>query len=459
MLSDIFSGANLSRLQNQRLSAERIDSSEYLREQHVFYALNRAAQFLKLTSLIPDEYEHARAEMIRLDRRRWQHGGHLEHLLPTVSQILTLCEDSWDRALEIAELEPRPHKGNVRPSVPLVEALVRFYNQTGGWCSSDTIVDYARDLGFPLQSRDRRPWRDYVDAAAAALRTDGIEPIAYERHNLVRRYEIPEDSCEIAASRRPRNFWKEHKSACLRVLIEFKGECRRRRMPVTSASYRILAKGRDNWPTANVFQHHGGFKVLRAEAGRPGSIRQAELEEAQRLSPKAIEAAADAKLKEQAYAARAQAIYDVIAEYGPIGNAELAKRLGSHPRTVAFRTRILVQAGRIEILPGSTGASTRYRIVRSHAATPEELTLEANREAQRVLNAVGPRTALQLIRDQGPLSTAEIAKLSGRSQSTVRESWIPPLMKAGLVVAIDERTTKAEGWRRRRYALANTEES
>ena len=57
--------------------------------------------------------------------------------------------------------------------------------------------------------------------------------------------------------------------------------------------------------------------------------------------------------------------------------------------------------------------------------------------------------------EHGPLSTAEIATRAGRSQATVRESWVRPLVEAGVVVAIDERLTKADGWRRRRYALAD----
>jgi hypothetical protein len=89
--------------------------------------------------------------------------------------------------------------------------------------------------------------------------------------------------------------------------------------------------------------------------------------------------------------------------------------------------------------------------------TDEELEREAERKRQERVQAKGPQTALRLIGERGPLSTAEMAKLAGRSQATVREYWIRPLLEEGLVVAIDERLTKAEGWRRRRYALASSQ--
>jgi hypothetical protein len=454
LLQAVFSDLDLDRLQVQRQSATALDVTEYLREEHVYYALNRAAQLLDQRSLLPDEYEYARAELIRRDRRRFRHGGHLEQLLPTSSQILSLCADDWDAGLVLADLEPRPREVYVRPTVPLVDALVRFYKQTGGWCSSDTIARYARDLKFPLQDRGDLRWHEHIERAAAALRAEEIEPIDYDARNLVRVYEIPDDAGEGELPRFAKYYWKEHKSAVLRVLKEFKAECRRRKMPTTSASFRILTKGRHDWPSTGVFKHHGGFRVLLKEAGVPGAIKRAETEEVARQSPEAIEVAARQRVEEQAQSPQAQAVYKLVVEHGLIGTAELAERLGWTQRTVATWTRILKTAGRIEPdVPNHVAKNVRYRLPRVGPPTEEELEREAEKKRLERLQAKGPQTALRLIHEHGPLSTAEMAKLAGRGQATVREHWIRPLVEEGLAVAVDERLTKAEGWRRRRYHL------
>lgn len=454
LLEAVFSDIDLARLQVQRQSVTPLDVSEYLREEHVYYALNRVAQLLDQRSLLPDEYEAARAELIRRDRRRHRYGGHLEHLLPTVSQTLSLCGDDWDSALVMADLEPRPREVFVRPTVPLVDGLVRFYKQTGGWCSSDTIARYARDLKFPLQNRGGTHWHEYIAEAAAALRAEGIEPVEYDRRNLIRVYEIPADAGEGELPRYAKFRWKEHKSACLRALKEFKAECRRRKMPVTTASYRILTKGRTDWPGTGALQHHGGFRFLIKEAGTPGAIKRAEAEEAARRAPEALAAAAAKLLEEQAHSLQAEAVYALIVEHDLIGAAELAKQLGWAQRTVGTWLRILKDAGRIEADTRGSAKNTRYHLARTGPPTPAEIERAEARKRQERLQAKGPQTALRLIREHGPLSTAEIADLAGRSQATVREHWIKPLLDEGLLVAIDERLTKAEGWRRRRYDLA-----
>lgn len=452
LLEAVFSDVDLARLQVQRQSVTPIDVSEYLREEHVYYALNRAAQLLGQRSLLPDEYEAARAELIRRDRRRFRHGGHLEHLLPTVSQILSLCDD-WDAALVLSDLEPRPREVFIRPTVPLVDALVRFYKQTGGWCSSDTIYRYARDLNFPLQSRGKMQWHDYIASAAVALRAEGIEPVEYNRRELIRVYEIPATAGEGELPRYGKYAWRDNKSGCLRALKEFKAECRRRKMPTTSASYRILTKGRTDWPGIGAFKHHGGFRVLLKESGMPGAIKQAETDEAARRSPEVLAAAAQRQLEEKASSPQAEAVYALIVEHELIGAAELAEKLGWAKRTVGTWLRILKDAGRIEADGAGRTVNTRYRLPRTGPPTQEEIDRAEERRRQERLRAKGPQTALALIREHGPLSTAEIAKLAGRSQATVREHWVKPLVDEGLVVAIDERLTKAAGWRRRRYQL------
>lgn len=453
LLEAVFSETDLARLQVQRQSVTPIDVSEYLREEHVYYALNRAAQLLKQRSLLPDEYEHARAELIRRDRRRYRHGGHLEHLLPTVSQILSLCDDDWDAALRIAELEPRQRPVS-RPTVPLVDALVRFYKQTGGWCSSDTIYHYARDLQFPLKSRGPTHWHEYIAAAAAALRDQGIEPVEYDRRQLVRVYEIPANAGEGELPRYGQYVWKDNKSACLRALKEFKAECRRRKMPATSASFRILTKGRTDWPGIGALKHHGRFRDLLKEATTAGAIKRAEAEEAARRSPEVLEAAARKKLEEKARSTQAEAVYALITAHELIGAAKIAQQLGWAKRTVGAWLLVLKDAGRIEADSTGRAVNTRYRLPRSGPPTKEELEREAERRRMERLQAKGPQAALRLIREHGPLSSAEMAKLAGRGQATVREYWIKPLVDEGVLAAIDERLTKAEGWRRRRYQLA-----
>jgi Mn-dependent DtxR family transcriptional regulator len=208
-----------------------------------------------------------------------------------------------------------------------------------------------------------------------------------------------------------------------------------------------------------VFKHHGGFGALLKESGAPGAIERAEAEEGARRSPDAVEARARQRLEEQAKSPQAEAVYDLVVEHGLIGTAELAEYLGWAQRTVANWTHILKAAGRIEPdVPQHVAKNVRYRLPRLGPPTDDELERDTARRRQERVQAKGPQTALRLIREHGPLSTAEMAKLAGRSQATVREYWIRPLVDEGLVVAIDERLTKAEGWRRRRYALVGAVE-
>src|SRR5262249_11896362 len=151
-------------------------------------------------------------------------------------------------------------------------------------------------------------------------------------------------------------YWKEHKSACLRALKESKAECRRKKLEPVSATYRALTKGRYEWPSISVFKHHGGFTVMMREAGRAGAIKEAEAEEAKRRSPAAKAAAKRQKQEEKAYSAFTGPVYQLIAEHGPIGVAELAEHLACTQTTIRSRTQLLMKAGRIEhSIPNATG--------------------------------------------------------------------------------------------------------
>ncbi|HAG99297.1 MAG TPA: hypothetical protein DCL75_10675, partial [Ktedonobacter sp.] len=68
-----------------------------------------------------------------------------------------------DLALEIAELEPRPEMPHiVRESVPVLEAIIRFYEVVGLLPSEPKLQAFARDYNFALEAVVRRNWPNEV---------------------------------------------------------------------------------------------------------------------------------------------------------------------------------------------------------------------------------------------------------------------------------------------------------
>jgi hypothetical protein len=170
----------------------RVEEDDALDEGHVYYALRRAARELGVKTLAPDGYARVRAQLIeRARRRRRREAGHLTpvhelllRLLPTVGQIERVAGD-WPRALEFAELDPRPELGARIPErgTPIAEVLDRFADETGGsLCRPRQLLEYARNRGIVMAARARdSSWDDYLAEVKAlhearGATTHGLPP-------------------------------------------------------------------------------------------------------------------------------------------------------------------------------------------------------------------------------------------------------------------------------------------
>src|SRR5436309_4308069 len=77
---------------------------------HVFFALNYVRDQLGVQTQLrfAHQYEEARELLLREAKARGTSAEALRKRLPTRGQIETVCGGSWERALELAELQPRP---------------------------------------------------------------------------------------------------------------------------------------------------------------------------------------------------------------------------------------------------------------------------------------------------------------------------------------------------------------
>jgi hypothetical protein len=295
----------------ERTHAQRAGATadESLGETHVYYALRRVALTeLGKMSLRPDEYQRERERLIAEARRN--RGGSpspelIIELLPTAGQIIRIADD-WDKALEIAELEPRqtPTKGGrVEPAVPIAEVLDRFADEAGGWfCRRPQLIDYARERGIVMTARaPGSSWADYISEAAAAREARGalvrgLPPAgtfpaypALEGGDAATEDPAAEDTAPetddgepasreasavanerpVKRADKPRGYWTLER--CVAAVRRYYDD------PNTNgthsqARYRAWAAGRPDAPSPSTFDQYGGWKKVSKLARQRGPI-------------------------------------------------------------------------------------------------------------------------------------------------------------------------------------------
>jgi hypothetical protein len=300
----------------ERTHAQRAGATadESLGETHVYYALRRIALTeLGQTSLRPDEYQRERERLIAEARRHRGRSPSPEliiELLPTVGQVVRIAEN-WDKALEIAELEPRqtPTKGSrIEPAVPIADVLDRFADEANGWfCRRPQLLDYARERGIVMAARAAgSSWADYISEAAAVreargalvrgLPPAGIFPTCrpLESGDTAAEDTAAEDTAaedaapetgdseptskmanaeanERPATRadKPRDYWTLER--CVAAVRRYYDD------PTTNgthsqARYRSWAAGRPDAPSPSTFGQYGGWKKVSKLARQRGPI-------------------------------------------------------------------------------------------------------------------------------------------------------------------------------------------
>lgn len=160
--------------------------ARYLSERGVYFALRLVAKRLDVKTMTPGEYEDERLVALKEERDRDRRRPLLAQLLPTANQIELLFvggddddDGAWDRALAIAELEPRAQlrdqrrrRGRLEESLPLVEAIHLFAELNDRLPSKTDLNEFGEKADVQLEAI-RKPYRDVLREAIAYRQTLG----------------------------------------------------------------------------------------------------------------------------------------------------------------------------------------------------------------------------------------------------------------------------------------------
>ena len=251
----------------------RVEATEHLSEAHVAFALSRVARELGATTVRRHEYAPAREAIIAADARR-RGGGRLARLMPTRSQIETLCAGNWSAALRLAGLDAEPaepvddrRRGAILPDgLPAAQAIVVFVAANGFIPSIPVLTRFAAACGFSLADPD--DWPAEVDEAKRLLaaRDMSAGEHANRRGGAGRRtvWSYPEGGVTGAPPRgEPLGpvITRQFCELALRVW-DLRLPARARR---NVESYKGWRAG-TGWPSSNAIVANGGFSALRTAA-------------------------------------------------------------------------------------------------------------------------------------------------------------------------------------------------
>jgi predicted transcriptional regulator len=269
--------------------------------------------------------------------------------LPTRGQIETACEGSWERALELAGLQP-PSAADAGPPVALIDALLRFYEAEGYLPGYVELAEAARRQGMSLERPEGRRWPDLVEEAQReAIRRGLPQPPPYGTRPARGGKDARSRRCEGPAT----------KGIYTRVqVLERVREFDAGLPAATSATdkqWRDFQRGRAGVPSLNVLRRHGGLRELLREASRPEWRERAE-EEDRRAIRRPV------WLGGRPRSDKIDHIEALIRERGEASARELAEALDYSIHVVRYFLRQLKEAGRIKPTQAYAQAKNqRYR--------------------------------------------------------------------------------------------------
>lgn len=232
-------------------------------------ALRTVALRLKKRTLSIADYTSERREMLSAVRRALLHPGELT--LPTEGQIRRVA-GSWEQALILAGLEPRPTPAGSK-GLSIVEALDLHLEAHGFLPSTRQLERFARAQGFALAKR-RRCYADYFSELATARAEWGKwTPAAVPTRGGLPEPDYEADGMLPAAEPRPgrrRKRWT--RPECVTALQLFLDELPPGARP-TQRRYQEAARKRAEFPSLRSLQTHGAFSELLAEARSAGRTR------------------------------------------------------------------------------------------------------------------------------------------------------------------------------------------
>jgi hypothetical protein len=249
------------------------EDQPWLTDEDVRAALQIVARRLGKKTLKPVEYREERRLMLGRARRPYRHRAELS--LPTEGQIERIT-GSWDEALEIAELKPRPQTGG-GTGVPIVAVIELFLETFGYLPGVGQLEGFARAQGIPLVKRERgKPYADYI-AELAGERTEWgkwtpAKPLSRAKPKL----DSPVPGLAALLARFPdaqkrRKRWTREEciEALARLLAEWPNDKR-----LTEDAYQEASRNRDYLPSLSSLQRQGGFARLVSKSRRLRSSNQ-----------------------------------------------------------------------------------------------------------------------------------------------------------------------------------------
>lgn len=214
----------------------------------------------------PDAFERARARLLRADRRR-RHGGRLT--LPTAAQI-TRSAGSWNAALALAGLEPRPLGGRTLAPERLLDQIERYLQAEGALPGKRELGRWLSARGEPV-TRPPMPWQQCLEALRRRRRAQGLwTPTRASRHGVAgrprkgaarRRTSAASEPTPKAAGarRRAESVTRERCERAMRAFLAWLPSSER----PTQRAYREFCRRRPGTPWPSSFARHGGWGVIR----------------------------------------------------------------------------------------------------------------------------------------------------------------------------------------------------
>jgi hypothetical protein len=237
---------------------------DWLTDDLIAFALRLVALRLDMASVSPVQYRTERAKLLRDDRAAYLHGRQLR--LPSEDQIRVAMDGDWDAALALADLSPRPPRGDqgrgkYAPST--ADVLERAYEAYGTELNSKEIWTFVKANGIPYGRERGRLWSECVaewkqQRAARGLDVPAGPPQLDQRPD----YSLAVGAALLGESRR--QDWSEIED-CLPHVIAYLAQLLAGTRS-TKRGYHEWAREHSDAPSPSSFDNHGGWGHVRREA-------------------------------------------------------------------------------------------------------------------------------------------------------------------------------------------------
>lgn len=243
--------------------AQSQPEADWLSEDCIAFSLRLVALRLGVESVSPVQYRRERERLLAADRAAWLHGRRLR--LPTDEQI-RIAADGWDHALALAQLAPRPGRGDQgqgKYAATTEDVLDRAYEAFGMELTSKEIWMFVAANGIPYSRERQRLWGECIAAWKAERRAQGLD-VPDGPPPLDRRPDYSEDvgAARPGERRIPRRHNIEDCVSSVSAYLQQLAPGQRS----TKLGYQAWATTQADAPSYSAFDQHGGWGRVRALA-------------------------------------------------------------------------------------------------------------------------------------------------------------------------------------------------